>query len=127
MNLEFLPSALDAYKALKVSNPERAAKIKEILRDALEHPDTGLGEPTRLSGQYLGVWMRRLSAKDELYYIFDSERIVVISLSVTEGTSKEVKPKGLNLQSFSEDEYASVMALMSANRGKDDEYQEDIF
>ncbi len=119
MKLEFLPGALGAYKALKVSSPERAAKIKEILRDTLEHPDTGLGEPTRLSGQYLGVWMRRLSAKDELYYIFDSEKVVVIAFSENEEAGRADKPKGLNLQSFSEDEYASVMALMSANRGKD--------
>jgi Txe/YoeB family toxin of Txe-Axe toxin-antitoxin module len=127
MKLEFLPSALDAYKALKVSDPERAAKIKEIIRDTLEHPETGLGEPTKLSGQYLGVWMRRLSAKDELYYIFDSERVVVISFSENEEPGKEVKPKGLNLESFSEDEYASVMALMSANRGKDNEPKVGIF
>lgn len=119
MKLEFLPGALNAYKALKVSSPERAAKIKEILRDTLEHPDTGLGEPTRLSGQYLGVWMRRLSVKDELYYIFDSEKVVVIAFSKNEEAGRAVKSKGLNLQSFSEDEYASVMALMSANRGGD--------
>lgn len=127
MKLEFLPSALDAYKVLKVSAPERAAKIKEILRDTLGHPETGLGEPTKLSGQYLGVWMRRLSAKDELYYIFDSERVVVISFSRNEEVGKEVKTGDLNLQSFSEDEYASVMALMSANRGKDNEPKVGIF
>jgi Txe/YoeB family toxin of Txe-Axe toxin-antitoxin module len=127
MKLEFLPSALDAYKALKVSNPERAAKIKEILRDTLEHPDAGQGEPTRLSGQYLGVWMRRLSVQNELYYIFDSERVVVISFSRNEEVGKEVKTGDLNLQSFSEDEYASVMALMSANRGKDNEPKVGIF
>ncbi len=52
MKLEFLPSALNAYKALKGSRPEYAAKVKEMLRDALEHPDAGMGEPTRLSGRY---------------------------------------------------------------------------
>ncbi len=50
MKLEFLPSALNAYKVPKGSRPEYAAKVKEMLRDALEHPDAGLGEPTRLSG-----------------------------------------------------------------------------
>ncbi len=123
MKLEFLPSALEAYKALKDSRPEYAAKIKEVLRDALGHPDAGLGEPTKLSGQYTGVWMRRLSANDELYYIFDSERLVVISFTEKDEANKDVKPGSLNLESFSEEEYASVMALMSANRGKDDELQ----
>ncbi len=117
MILEFLPSALEAYKALKESRPENAAKIKEVLRDALEHPDTGMGEPTRLSGQYLGVWMRRLSANDELYYFFDSARLVVISFTEKDEVNKDIKSGSLNLESFSEDEYASVMALMSANRG----------
>ncbi len=127
MKLEFLPSALNAYKALKGSRPEYAAKVKEMLRDALEHPDAGLGEPTRLSGRYLGVWMRRLSADDELYYFFDSERLVVISFTEKDEAGKEVKSGGLNLESFSEDEYASVMALMSANRGKDNEPKVGIF
>ncbi len=127
MKLEFLPSALNAYKALKGSRPEYAAKVKEMLRDALEHPDTGLGEPTRLSGRYLGVWMRRLSADDELYYFFDSERLVVISFTEKDEAGKDVKSGGLNLESFSEDEYASVIALMSANRGKDNEPKVGIF
>lgn len=127
MNLEFLPSAFDAYKALKQSNPEVALKIKELLLDAIEHPESGLGEPTQLSGQYRGVWVRRLSANDELYYVFNPEKVVVVSFSTAIGKSSETLQKGFSLQSFSEDEYASVMSLMSANRGKDDEPKVGIF
>ena len=50
MKLEFLPSALDAYKALKVSNPDCAAKIKQILRDTLEHPAAGFPANTLAYG-----------------------------------------------------------------------------
>lgn len=127
MTLEFLPSALEAYKALKSAKPAAAATIKSVLVDALEHPAAGIGEPTQLSGAYNGIWVRRLSPNDELFYVFSDEKLVVISFTSSMTKPREGSQKGFKLQSFSEDEYASVMALMSANRGKDSEPKVGIF
>ena len=76
MILEFLPGALDAYKSLKGSNPSLASKAKATILDALEHPTIGIGEPVQLTGVYRGIWMRRLSATDEMYHVFDDTKLI---------------------------------------------------
>ena len=126
MILEFLPGALDAYKTLKSSNPSLASKVKATIKDALEHPATGIGEPVQLAGAYRGIWMRRLSATDEMYYVFDDAKMIVISFSFT-GTSPSGANTGFSMQAFTEDEYAAVMSQMAANRGKDSEPKVGLF
>lgn len=74
MILEFLLCARDAYKSLKGSNPSLASKA--TILDALEHPTIGIGEPVQLTGVYRGIWMRRLSATDEMYYVFDDTKLI---------------------------------------------------
>ena len=132
MNLEFLPKALDVYKRVKERDTGCADRIKALLKDILEHPESGIGAPTQLQGKYAGVWVRKISFEDSLYYAFDTETIVILSISMrpdrmrdAEGPASDVD--GLNVESFSEDEYASVMALMAANRGKDSEPKVGIF
>ena len=82
MKLEFLPRALDIYKELKASNPSLASKIKSFIVDTIEHPETGMGEPTKLAGIYDGLWVRRLSASEEMYYVFDDFKLVVVAFSL---------------------------------------------
>ena len=50
MKLEFVKPALDTYNTIKQLRPETASKIKDILKDALQHPDEGLGSPSPLVG-----------------------------------------------------------------------------
>ena len=126
MNLEFLPKALDAYKHVKEGFPERADKIKVLLSDILEHPERGYGSPMQLQGKYAGVWVRKISFEDSIYYVFNAEKVVVLSISlqsnpVMDSGNASSTADHLNVESFSEDEYASVLALMEANRGRDAE------
>jgi len=100
MILEFLPGALDAYKTLKSSNPSLTSKVKAIIKDALEHPATGIGEPVQLAGAYRGIWMRRLSATDEMYYVFDDTKMIVISFSFTGTSHSGAKAYELILEEF---------------------------
>ena len=104
MILEFLPSALDAYKVLKSSDPSLALKVKATIKDTLEHPTEGAGLPVQLTGAYSGIWMRKLSATDEMYYVFDDTKLIVISFSFI-GASHSGGKSGFSLQAFTQDEY----------------------
>ncbi len=126
MKIDFLPKALEAYQDIKNADPDRAAKIKEVLKDILEHPESGLGEPIKLDGTYKGVWQRRLSFKDALFYVFNEDKVTIVSIQATHPEGSKTSGD-ITLESFSEDDYASVMAQMAANRGKDSEPKVGIF
>ena len=72
MKLEFAPDALKCYQTIKNTNPEKAEKIKGIIRDILMHPEIGIGEPTALDGKLKGVWQRTISYNEFIYYFFDN-------------------------------------------------------
>lgn len=102
MNLEFLPKALDVYKRVKERDTGCADRIKALLKDILEHPESGIGAPMQLQGKYAGVWVRKISFEDSLYYVFDTETIVILSIFMrpdrmrdTEGPASDVD--GLNI------------------------------
>lgn len=121
MKLEFAPDALKCYQTIKNTNPEKTAKIKGIIRDILMHPEIGIGEPTALDGKLKGVWQRTISYNEFIYYFFDSEVVTVAALIITLPNDITDIDASFKLEEFSENDYASVMALMAANRGKDSE------
>ena len=132
MILEFLPKALAAFNNIKSSSPEKADRVKTLVKDILEHPDCGIGTPLQLQGKYSGVWIRRISFDCAVYYVFNEEKVLILSLESNLDREKNRefvsnRSPQLNIESFSEDEYASVMALMSANRGKGAEPKVGIF
>lgn len=121
MKLEFAPDALKCYQTIKNTNPEKTEKIKGIIRDILMHPEIGIGEPTTLDGKLKGVWQRTISYNEFIYYFFDSEVVTVAALIITLPNDITDIDASFKLEEFSENDYASVMALMAANRGKDSE------
>lgn len=127
MKLEFAPDALKCYQAIKNKNPEKAEKIKGIIRDILMHPEIGIGEPTALDGKLKGVWQRTISYNEFIYYFFDSEVVTVAALIITLPNDITDIDASFKLEEFSENDYASVMALMAANRGKDSEPKVGLF
>ena len=123
MTLEFYPAALEVFRKIKDSEPELAEKIKLLLKDVLEHPDSGVGTPVQMSGRYSGVWARKISFKNTLYYVFNEEKVVVLSIKSSSfrfAVNTETMPDsgGLVIEAFSDEDYSSVLALMQANRGK---------
>lgn len=110
MILEFLPGALDTYKSLKGANPSLASKAKATILDALEHPTIGIDEPVQLTGVYRGIWMRRLSATDEMYYVFDDTKLIVVSFSFT-GISHNGANSGFSIQ----DSFPQAAAVENEN------------
>jgi toxin YoeB len=126
MKLQFSSKALAAFELVKKNSPELAEKIKSILKDMLLHPAEGVGEPVCLNGEFKDVWQRKISHNEYINYMFNNEVLVVISIQVNEST-KNLEASEIKLEGFTEDEYNSVMKLMSSNRGKDSEPKVGIF
>lgn len=122
MRLLFSKSATEEFAILKEDAPEIAAKIKTILKDAILHPDTGAGNPTRLEGAYAGLWQRTYSPGQVIVYSFNEESLTIVSIG-----AKEQVLKKIHLEPYSEQEEHSVMSQMEANRGKDGEPKVGIF
>ena len=126
MKLQFSSKALTTFELVKKNSPELAEKIKLILKDMLLHPAEGVGEPVCLNGEFKDVWQRKISHNEYINYMFNNEVLVVISIQVNEST-KNLETSEIKLEGFTEDEYNSVMKLMSSNRGKDSEPKVGIF
>ena len=126
MKLQFSSKALTTFELVKKNSPELAEKIKLILKDMLLHPAEGVGEPVCLNGEFKDIWQRKISHNEYINYMFNNEVLVVISIQVNEST-KNLEASEIKLEGFTEDEYNSVMKLMSSNRGKDSEPKVGIF
>ncbi|MBQ8500706.1 MAG: type II toxin-antitoxin system YoeB family toxin [Bacteroides sp.] len=127
MKIEFSPNALECFQTIKDVDPEKAGRIKTILKDALQHPKEGLGDPVALDGKLKGLWQRKISYNEYLYYVFDAESLVVVAVRVNLPEEPTDNTPSFKLGEFSKDDYASVMALMAANRGKDLEPKVGLF
>ena len=126
MKLQFSSKALTTFELVKKNSPELSEKIKSILKDMLLHPAEGVGEPVCLNGEFKDVWQRKISHNEYINYMFNNEVLVVVSIQVNEST-KNLEASEIKLEGFTEDEYNSVMKLMSSNRGKDSEPKVGIF
>lgn len=126
MKLEFLPKALEDYKRIKEVNPDLATSIKKVLSDTLAHPQTGAGDPIKLKGKLEGFWRRKISLRESLFYVFDSERLLIVSI-ISDIQEHNPQNVSFSVESFSDADYESVMQLMASNRGKDSEPKVGIF
>lgn len=126
MKLQFSSKALNTFELLKKQSPELSEKIKTIVKDILLHPTEGLGEPIALDGEFKGMWQRKISHNEYINYLFNNEILVIAHIHVNNLTEKTETSK-IDLEGFTEDEYDSVMKLMSSNRGKDKEPKVGIF
>ena len=127
MKIDFSPTALNAFQTIKNIDQDKAERIKNILKDAMQHPESGIGDPVALEGKYKGLWQRKISFNEFLYYVFDDESVYVVAIKVENEVATVGKESSFELGAFSEDDYASVMALMAANRGKDSEPKVGLF
>ncbi len=127
MKVEFSANALKVYQTLKGIDLQKAEKIKGIIKDVLLHPEVGLGEPTALEGKLKGLWQRKISYNEFLYYFFDEDTLIVAAIKVNCSEDIANINQSIQLDEFSKEDYASVMALMAANRGKDSEPKVGLF
>lgn len=52
-------------------------KIKNLLRDAREHPFSGIGKPEPLKHDLAGCWSRRITREHRLVYSVDEDALIV--------------------------------------------------
>lgn len=122
MKLLFSKSAKEEYLILKADAPGIADKVKSILKDMLLHPESGIGTPTKLEGNYSGLWQRTYSPGQVIIYSFKDDTLTVVSIGSRDTALEKVK-----LESYSDKDEQSVMDQMAANRGKDGEPKVGIF
>lgn len=83
MKLEFKEGALEEWNAFKrYGNKPLLAKIKKLLRELEEHPETGTGKVEQLRGDLSGAWSRRINGEHRMIYEIDYERGTVCVLSL---------------------------------------------
>jgi toxin YoeB len=81
--LEYTPEAEKDVKALQKSGEKAAMlKLRKLLIELTEHPETGTGHPKPLGGNRVGQWSRRITDKNRLVYSIDKEKIIVLIISV---------------------------------------------
>ncbi|MDD5297028.1 MAG: Txe/YoeB family addiction module toxin [Rhodocyclaceae bacterium] len=52
-------------------------RIKALLRDAREHPFTGIGKPEPLKHDLSGYWSRRINREHRLVYTVETDLLIV--------------------------------------------------
>lgn len=122
MKLLFSKGAKAEYDLFKSDAPEMAESIKALIKDALNHPSSGIGAPTALEGQFNGLWQRTYAPGQVVVYSFSEDKLSIVSIG-----SRESALNNLKLEAYSVGEEQSVMNQMQANRGKDGEPKVGIF
>ena len=54
-------------------------RINLIIKDALRHPQDGIGKPEQLRETLSGLWSRRIDEVNRLIYAIEKEQLVIIS------------------------------------------------
>jgi toxin YoeB len=68
MRLSLTPEAFEQYLFWQQNNTKIAARINELLKDAMRHPFIGIGKPEPLRNEYGGWWSRRITQEHRLVY-----------------------------------------------------------
>jgi toxin YoeB len=79
MNIQFTQEAWKDFEWFLDKDKRLANRIRELLEDALRHPEEGIGKPERLKFQLTGCWSRRISKEHRLVYKIEQNSLVVIS------------------------------------------------
>lgn len=71
----------DFKRHKKSGNKAVEKKIKKILNELKEHPETGTGKPEQLKHELHGYWSRRINHKDRMIYAINKNKVTVIIVS----------------------------------------------
>ncbi len=80
--LSFSQEAEIQIAKFKKSSPNIYAKIISLIKELIEHPETGTGKPERMKYSYRGYWSRRITQEHRMIYRIDNEKIIVFIISV---------------------------------------------
>lgn len=114
MKLYLSPKASYQYQTLKGKSLSYAQQVKVILQDIKVHPLEGIGTPQRVDYAPDGYWERRYNGSGIIYYFYENDCAVVISIVNELLPSHEELPA--KLQAMSKEDYAQAIRLMEEDR-----------
>lgn len=80
-NLEYKTGALDDIRYFKrLGDKSLNRKIKALLEELAEHPETGTGKPEQLKGNLSGYWSRRINREHRILYKIDGDTVCIFAL-----------------------------------------------
>ncbi|KAA6337474.1 Toxin YoeB [termite gut metagenome] len=82
MRIILSPEALEDLEYWKAMDASIVKRIKRLLEDISQHPDTGLGKPERLKYGLSGKWSRRINSEHRIIYKINDDKIEVLVLSM---------------------------------------------
>lgn len=73
----FSPKAEQDLKALKKSEPQAYKKVRLLIEELAEHPETGRGKPELMKYDLKGFYSRKITDKHRMVYSIDDLTITV--------------------------------------------------
>ncbi len=81
--IELSVSALeDILRLKKAGEIQTLKKLKTLLSELENHPETGIGHPEKLKENLTGKWSRHIAQKHRLVYEINNEIITVFVINV---------------------------------------------
>lgn len=77
MRFIFTEESWEDYIFWQRSDPKKAKRINELLKDISRNHFTGLGKPEPLKHKYSGFWSRRIDHEHRLIYAVEGEDILI--------------------------------------------------
>ena len=78
-SITFTQEAWEDFQFWIQTDPKKAKKIQNLLREIMRHPHEGSGKPESLKYSLQGWWSRRIDLQHRLVYRVENNSIQVIS------------------------------------------------
>lgn len=78
MRLIWLPNGWKDYVYWQENDRKILQRVKELIRDALRHPFSGIGKPESLKNSLNGWWSRRMTQEHRLIYRVEGESLLIM-------------------------------------------------
>ncbi|KAA6316941.1 Toxin YoeB [termite gut metagenome] len=82
MKIILSPEAWEDLQYWEEKDANIVKRIKQLLEDISQHPDTGIGKPERLKYGLSGKWSRRIDSEHRIIYKIHDNKIEVLVLSM---------------------------------------------
>ena len=82
-SIEFTRQATKDLLNLRKNEKPAYKKAAKLLKELIEHPYTGTGQPEQLKHDRSGQWSRRITQKHRLVYTVNEEKITVLILTAS--------------------------------------------
>ena len=79
--IDYTDKAIADLIQLRDNEPKAYAKATALIKELMDHPQTGTGKPEQLKGERAGQWSRRITKKHRLIYTINGTEVTVLVLS----------------------------------------------